>query len=342
MGVLGYTILTLCVLGILAAVILYVVAQKFKVYEDPRIDDVEKMLPGANCGGCGFAGCRAMASALVERDDISALYCPVGGGDCMKKVADFLGKAAPEREPQVAVVRCSGSCQNRPRTNTFDGASSCAVIASLYGGETGCTFGCLGKGDCVAVCEFGALSMNPETGLPEVDQEKCTACGACVKACPKMVIELRKKGPKDRRVFVSCVNKDKGGVARKSCSAACIGCGKCAKVCPFGAITIENNLAYIDFNKCRLCRKCVAECPTGAIHAVNFPPMKPAAPAATPVSKVSASDKGAVSSATSEKSENPEVPTSPMTTDAAATVTVSGAEGKPAQKSVAETDKKEE
>lgn len=287
MGVLGFTILTLCALGVLSAAILYVVAQKFKVYEDPRIDEVEKMLPGANCGGCGFAGCRAMADALVKNDDISSLYCPVGGGDCMKKVAEFLGKAAAEKEPQVAVVRCNGTCENRPRTNRFDGAKSCAVAASLYAGETGCAFGCIGFGDCVDVCNFGAISINPATGLPEVDQDKCTACGACAKACPKLIIELRKKGPKDRRVYVSCVNKDKGGVARKACKAACIGCGKCVKACPFEAITLENNLSYIDPAKCRMCRKCVDECPTGAIHAVNFPPKKvvpaaEAAPAAAP------------------------------------------------------------
>lgn len=287
MGVLGFTILTLCALGVLSAAILYVVAQKFKVYEDPRIDEVEKMLPGANCGGCGFAGCRGMSDALVKNDDISSLYCPVGGGDCMKKIAEFLGKAAAEKEPQVAVVRCNGTCENRPRTNRFDGAKSCAVAASLYAGETGCAFGCIGFGDCVDVCNFGAISINPATGLPEVDQDKCTACGACAKACPKLIIELRKKGPKDRRVYVSCVNKDKGGVARKACKAACIGCGKCVKACPFEAITLENNLSYIDPAKCRMCRKCVDECPTGAIHAVNFPPKK-AAPAAEAAPKAAA------------------------------------------------------
>ena len=116
--------------------------------------------------------------------------------------------------------------------------------------------------------------MDPSTGLPVVDEEKCTACGACVKACPKAIIELRNKGRRNMRVYVSCVNKDKGAAARKACKAACIGCGKCAKVCPFDAITVENNLAYIDFTKCKLCKKCVAECPTGAIHAVNFPVIK--------------------------------------------------------------------
>lgn len=252
MEVLLYTILTLCVLGVLSAVILYFVARKFRVEEDPRIDEVEKMLPGANCGGCGFAGCRGMADALVKNDDISALFCPVGGGDCMKAIASYLGKAAAEKEPQTATVRCGGTCAKRPRTNEYNGARSCAVASSLYAGETGCTFGCLGFGDCVTVCAFDAIRINPETGLAEVDAEKCTACGACVKACPKGIIELRKKWPKDRAVYVSCVSKDKGAAVMKACKAGCIGCGKCEKVCAFGAITVENNLAYIDPQKCKL------------------------------------------------------------------------------------------
>lgn len=271
MGILGYTILTLSVLGVLCALILYAVAQKFKVYEDPRIDDVEKMLPGANCGGCGYAGCRTLATALVNDDDISDLFCPVGGAGTMKNIADFLGKAAAEREPMVAVLRCNGTCANRPRTNTYNGALSCAVEASLYAGETGCSYGCLGQGDCVEACNFDALHMDPETGLPVVDQDKCTACGACVKTCPKTLFELRKKGPKDRRVYVACMNRDKGAIARKNCTVACIACGKCVRTCPFDAITLESNLAYIDYNKCRLCRKCVPECPTNAIWDVNFP-----------------------------------------------------------------------
>lgn len=279
-----WTIAIISVLGAVLAVVLYLVAKKFKVEEDPRIDQVEKVLPGANCGGCGQAGCHAFAQHCVESPDLGSCFCPVGGNDVMQKVADVLGMKVEAKEPMVAVVRCNGSCENRPRTNEYGGYASCRVKAALYSGDTGCSFGCLGCGDCVAACKFDAISMDPQTGLPVVDQEKCTACGACVKACPKGVIELRNKGKRNMRVFVSCINKDKGAVARKACKAACIGCGKCAKVCPFGAITVENNLAYIDFNKCKLCKKCVAECPTGAIHAVNFPviPAKPAAPKPAP------------------------------------------------------------
>ena len=343
MQVLLFTILTLCALGILSAVILYFVARKFRVEEDPRIDEVEKMLPGANCGGCGFAGCRGMADALVKRDDISDLFCPVGGGDCMKAIASYLGKAAAEKQPEVATVRCGGTCAKRPRTNAYDGAKSCAVAASLYVGETGCAYGCLGYGDCVAACAFDAIRMNPETGLPEVDPDKCTACGACVKACPKKVIELRKKWPKNRAVYVSCVSKDKGAVVMKACKAGCIGCGKCVKVCAFGAITVENNLAYIDPQKCKLCRKCVNECPTGAIRLVGMDPLPkepkaPAAPAAPKTAPAAPKAAPAAEKPAAEKKEAPkaaEKPAAPKAPKAAPAAEKPAAEKKEAPKAAA-------
>ncbi len=192
----------------------------------------------------------------------------------MKKVGAVLGIEVADKLPQVAVVRCGGSCEKRPRTSVYDGLTSCRVESMLYKGDTACPYGCLGCGDCVSACAFGALSMDSVTGLPVVDEGKCTGCGACVRKCPKGIIELRNKGPRGMKVFVSCVNKDKGGVARKACAAACIGCGKCAKVCAHDAITVSDNVAYIDFTKCKLCKKCVEQCPTGAIHAVNFPVIK--------------------------------------------------------------------
>ena len=196
----------------------------------------------------------------------------------MEKVSGILGIAAQKQDPLVAVVRCNGTCEARPRTNIYDGASSCAIASALYKGDTDCSWGCLGMADCVYSCNFDAMYMDPETRLPVILEDKCVACGACVKACPKTIIELRKKGPKSRRIFVSCVNKDKGGVAKKACSNACIGCSLCFKECKFDAITIADNLSYIDHTKCRLCRKCVPVCPTHAIHELGFPPPKPKEP----------------------------------------------------------------
>ncbi len=266
-----WTIAIITVLGLVLALVLYLVAEKFKVVEDPRIDEVEKVMPGANCGGCGFAGCRAFAEAAVKAPNLDNNYCPVGGNDVMSKVASILGYEVKEKAPMVAVVRCNGTCEARPKINDYEGYPSCKVKASLYSGDTGCSFGCIGCGDCVAACKFGALSMDPVTGLPVVDEEKCTACGACTKACPKSLIELRLKGPRGMRMYVSCRNQDKGPAAKKACASACIGCGICAKTCTHDAIVVENNIAYIDPSKCKLCRECEAMCPTGAIHSVNFP-----------------------------------------------------------------------
>ncbi len=271
-------VIVLGAIGLIAALVLFVCSKRFAVYEDPRIAQVNELLPGANCGGCGFAGCGGMADALVKGADkgsLDGLNCPVGGAEVMGRVADLLGMAIANGDPMVAVVRCGGTCELRPRIAEYGGLRTCAAMNATSAGETGCGYGCLGCGDCVEAWQFGAISMNVETGLPEVDEEKCTACGACVKACPRHIIELRKKGPKGRRVFVSCVNKDKGAVAMKACKAACIGCSKCVKECAFEAITVEGNVSYIDFNKCRLCKKCVAVCPTKAIVAVNFPAPKP-------------------------------------------------------------------
>lgn len=280
----NFILIAVAVLGgiaLVSAVVLYVCSKKFAVYEDPRLGQVTALLPGANCGGCGYPGCSGMASALVKGADagsLDGLYCPVGGAEVMGQVADLLGMAVANTEPKVAVVRCNGTCELRPRIAEYSGLRTCTAMNSCGAGETGCGYGCLGCGDCVSACSFGAIKINDETGLPEVDEDKCTACGACVNACPRHIIELRKRGVKNRRVYVRCVNKDKGAAAMKACKAACIGCGKCEKECKFGAITIQGNLSYIDPDKCRLCRKCVEVCPTNAIVAINFP-----APKAKPV-----------------------------------------------------------
>ncbi|MBP5514685.1 MAG: Fe-S cluster domain-containing protein [Bacteroidaceae bacterium] len=275
-------IIALGAIGLIAALLLYFASRRFAVHEDERIGQVSAVLPQANCGGCGFPGCAGFAGACVkatdEKGSLEGLLCPVGGQPVMEQVAGILGMTVEASAPKVAVVRCNGSCENRPRLVTYDGAKSCKVEQMIGMGDTGCSYGCYGCGDCVASCQFDAIHINPETLLPEVDEEKCTACGACAKACPRQIIEVRLKGPKNRRMVVLCNNKDKGAIANKWCKASCIGCGKCVKVCEkFEAITLTKNLAYIDAEKCKLCRKCEEACPKGAIHSFNMPPRKPKA-----------------------------------------------------------------
>ncbi len=267
-------------IGLVAALVLFAASKKFAVHEDPRIAQVAEVLPQANCGGCGYPGCAGFAGACVKAADAGSLdghLCPVGGQPVMEKVAGILGMTAAASAPKVAVVRCNGTCEARPRVAEFDGAQSCRVQNMTGMGESLCGYGCLGCGDCVKACQFGAISINAD-GIAEVDETKCTACGACAKACPRGIIEIRLAGPKGRRLVVMCNNKDKGAIANKACKNACIGCGKCVKTCDkFEAITMENNLAWIDPEKCKMCRKCEEACPKGAIHAFNFPPRKPKA-----------------------------------------------------------------
>lgn len=270
-------VLTLAGIATLAAIILFFVAKKFFVVEDPRIDVVNDLLPGANCGGCGSAGCRNFAEKIVKSGSLEGLNCPVGGNNVMSQVAEALGLTPEMHDPMVAVLRCNGSLANATDKVNYDGVSSCAFAHLLHNGTSGCPNGCLRLGDCVVACAFDAMYIDSQTGLPVIIEEKCVACGACVKACPRVIIELRKIGPKSKRIFVSCINTEKGALACKHCEVACIGCGKCVKICPHDAIMMENNLAYISFDKCKLCRKCAEECPTSAIHELNFAPRKPKA-----------------------------------------------------------------
>jgi len=274
MNVIILSFVVLASLAAIAAIAVYVVAKKFYVEEDPRIDMINELLPGVNCGGCGLPGCRAFAEAIIKKGSLEGMNCPVGGAECVQNIAPILGVEVVVEEPKIAVVRCSGSKASSPRTVDYEGLQSCRFSFNLYTGITGCPHGCVALGDCVRSCQFDAMYIDEETGLPVIIEDKCVACNACVTACPRGVIQLRLKGKKDRRIFVSCINKEKGALGKKHCSVVCIGCAKCQKVCTFGAVTIQNNLAYIDHTKCKLCRKCAPECPTNAIHELNFPPRK--------------------------------------------------------------------
>jgi len=269
-----YTILSLTAIGIVAAVVIYFVSKKFAVQEDDRIGKVEEVLPSTNCGGCGQPGCHAFAKAVVEAGDLTSLHCPVGGNAVMKQVAEILGIKVVERDPYIAVVRCSGSFEHRKKTNVYDGTESCKIAAALYSGDTGCAYGCLGMADCVDVCDFEAMYMDEKTGLPVVIEDKCTACNACVKECPKGILELWPKGKKDQRVYIACLNEEKGSTARKECSVACSGCSKCFEACRYDAITMQNNLAVIDPEKCKLCMECVETCDVHNIITANVTPEK--------------------------------------------------------------------
>ncbi|MCE2937183.1 MAG: RnfABCDGE type electron transport complex subunit B [Cyclobacteriaceae bacterium] len=269
-----YTVLSLTGIGLLAAVVLYYVSKKFHVTEDERIARVEAVLPNTNCGGCGQPGCHAFAEAVVKSGDLSVLHCPVGGNPVMKQVAEVLGVKTVEKDPYIAVVRCSGSFEYRKKTNVYDGAPSCAIAAQLYSGDTGCAYGCLGMGDCVVACDFEAMYMDEKTGLPVIIEDKCTACNACVKSCPKDILELWPKGKKNQRIYVACLNEEKGSTARKECAVACSGCAKCAEACRYEAITIDHNLAAIDPDKCKLCAECIDTCDVRNIIATNFSPEK--------------------------------------------------------------------
>lgn len=289
MNVILIAVIVLGLVGLISAVVLFVASKKFAVYEDPRIGQVGEVLPQANCGGCGYPGCSGFAAACVkasESGSLSDLNCAPGGQKVMEQVAAILGLQASAAAPKVAVVRCQGTCDARPHGVEFDGAHSCRIQNMTGMGETQCLYGCLGEGDCEHACLFGAITVNPVTRIAEVDESKCTGCGACAKTCPRGIIELRPQGPKGRKVVVLCNNKDKGALATKECKASCIGCGKCVKTCEkFEAITLGTNLAHIDPDKCKMCLKCVEACPRGAIKAFNFPPRKPrteapAAPAA--------------------------------------------------------------
>ena len=303
-------VIVLGAIGLLSAVVLYVISHKFAVKEDPRLAEVASVLPQANCGGCGYPGCSGFAAACVKAADAGSLdgkLCPVGGQPVMEQVATILGFQVSAAAPKVAVVRCTGTCDARPHGVEFDGAHSCRIQNMTGMGETQCLYGCLGEGDCQHACLFGAIKVNPVTRIAEVDESKCTGCGACQKACPRGIIELRAQGPKNRKVVVLCNNKDKGALAVKECKNSCIGCSKCVKSCKFEAITVDGNLAHIDPDKCKMCRKCEDECPRGAIHAINFPPRKPKAEApAAPKAEAPAAPKAEAPAA--PKAEAPVAP----------------------------------
>ena len=256
-------IVLVAVVGLVASLILAYTSQVFAVKEDEKFIALRAELPGANCGGCGFAGCDDYAHAMCDNDEIACTKCSVGGPAVAEKLADILGKNAAGMEREIAFVRCNGNIANAKKLYEYEDIDSCSAAKQLYGGSKECPYGCIGLGDCVAACEFDAIQIID--GVAVVGRDFCKACGACVKACPQKLIKLI---PESAKVQVRCSNQQKGADARKGCNVACIGCMQCVRVCPKGAITVSDNLSRIDSEKCIKCGLCAAKCPTGAIQDV--------------------------------------------------------------------------
>ena len=235
-------------------------AKKFAVKVDPKVEKIQNVLPGVNCGGCGFPGCAMFAEAVaVQKADYKG--CPPGGSDTAAKIAESMGINPTETSRKVAFLKCNGLDDNVRRNYIYDGPQSCVAASQLAtGGNKSCTYSCIGLSSCKNACPFEAIKM--VNSIAVIDSKKCTACGKCVPACPKKLIEIV---PEKGSVRVLCNSKDIGKVVRKNCRAGCIACSICKKNCPADAIIIEDNLARIDYDKCTLCMACVAKCPTKAI-----------------------------------------------------------------------------
>ncbi len=251
-------VLILIAVGGVSAVILVVADHFMSVPNDERADAITEVLPGANCGACGYAGCADYAAAIVG-GEVSNLCVP-GGDAASIAIAEIMGTEAIDVLESVAIVRCRGYCDVTTEKFEYIGISSCQAASAYYKGDSACTYGCLGFGDCVDACKFGAMRIL--NGVADSDFSICNGCGACAKACPKQIIDILPLGKKS---FVSCNSHDKGAVSRKLCSNSCIGCGLCVKACNYDAIHVVNNLAVVDNDKCIGCGECQPVCPTGAV-----------------------------------------------------------------------------
>ena len=248
-------------LGLTLATVLVIANRRLFVYEDPRIDEVEELLPHANCGACGTAGCRAFAEKLVV-GELQPGACTVNSAEMNQVIADYLGVELGSQEKRVARLACAGGSNVARRHGDYRGVESCRAAALVAGGGKGCAWGCLGLADCERVCDFDAIVMD-QHDLPRVIDDKCTACGDCVDICPRDLFSLQ---PTSQHLWVACKNLEKGEAAEAECAVACNGCGRCAADAPGGLITIVNNLAVIDFSRNALAsRVAIERCPTGAI-----------------------------------------------------------------------------
>jgi electron transport complex protein RnfB len=245
----------------LALALLLVIANKrLYVYEDPRIDEVNDMLPLANCGACGYPGCRPFAEALVSGAILPG-KCTVSSEEGRSAIADFLGVALGAEEKQVARLACAGGTNVAINKANYNGIKTCRAAALVSGGGKGCFWGCLGHGDCGVVCDFGAITLD-EFSIPQVDMDKCTACGDCVVACPKDLFSIQ---PISNKLWVACKNLEHGDAVLEECRVGCTACGKCAMDAPGQLIEMVNNLPVVNYSENHNTQDPIERCPTGAI-----------------------------------------------------------------------------
>lgn len=258
------TILTsaalVALIGLIAGLVLTTFSAIMSVPKDEKVEKIIGVLPGANCGACGYSGCEGYARALVSSGERTNLCAP-GGEKVSNEISKVLGVRGASLEKKVAVVSCLGNCYNTQSKMKYQGIDSCLAASQVCGGTSECNFGCVGFGDCVRVCKFGAISICD--GIAIIDRNKCKGCNLCIAECPKGLIKMHKD---DRKAFVYCSNKDKGAKTRKACTVGCIGCMRCVKECKEGAIKVIDNLAIIDREKCTGCGKCTEVCKPGCIH----------------------------------------------------------------------------
>ncbi len=246
--------------GLLIGLLLGIAGKKFAVEVDEREANVRELLPGNNCGGCGFAGCDALAQAIAK-GEAPTNGCPVAGAEVAKKIAEIMGEVAGETVREVAFVKCNGTCDKANVKYHYYGVQDCQKASMVPGGgEKSCSYGCMGFGSCVKACPFDAIHI--VDGVAKVDKEKCKACKKCIAVCPRNLIELV---PYDSKVKVACSSKDRGPVVKKVCDTGCVGCKLCEKNCNFDAVHVEDNLAKIDYEKCKNCGLCAMKCPSKII-----------------------------------------------------------------------------
>ena len=244
----------LAALGAFFGVLLAIASRVFAVKVDERVPQVRDALPGANCGGCGYSGCDALAEAIVK-GEAPCNACPVGGDEAAAKIATVMGVIAEKSVPVRAQIMCFGSNDVAVKKYIYQGVDDCVGAVRLAGGDKLCAYGCLGLGSCARACKFDAIRV--ENGIAIVDPDRCTGCGACVATCPKKLIRLV---PADAPFVVMCMSHEKGALVTKQCKVGCIGCTLCQRACESGAVLVEGFLASIDPAKCTGCGKCADKC----------------------------------------------------------------------------------